>query len=105
MVCLDEVVGHKGVIGDPMVATMEDQADDEAPTSVKTRKQKKAGSRMTKAKTLVEEIADAATVNLSDTSHRDKGWWAIDTGNPNAWGGDCGTPGNIVGRRHGGPGN
>ena len=30
---------------------------------------------------------DATMVELADTSHRDKGWWAVDTGNPNAWGG------------------
>lgn len=32
-------------------------------------------------------MIEDATVKLNDTSHRDKGWWAIDTANPNAWGG------------------
>ena len=32
-------------------------------------------------------MADAATVKLNDTTHIDKGWWAVDTANPNAWGG------------------
>ena len=35
----------------------------------------------------MELLVDASTVKLADTSHRDKGWWAIDTANPNAWGG------------------
>ena len=38
-----------------------------------------------KAKTSVELMVDASTAKLNDTSHRDKGWWAIDTANPNAW--------------------
>ena len=37
--------------------------------------------------TAVETMADASAVKLGDTSHRDKGWWAIDTANANAWGG------------------
>ena len=51
------------------------------------RKQKKDVSRKAKALTSVEQMTDASTVNLGDTSHRDKGWWAVDTANPNAWGG------------------
>ena len=42
---------------------------------------------MAKAKASVEQMADASMVKLNDASHRDKGWWAIDTANPNAWGG------------------
>ena len=41
---------------------------------------------MAKAKASVEQMADASMVKLNDASHRDKGWWAIDTANPNAWG-------------------
>ena len=40
-----------------------------------------------KARNAVEHLLDDATVNLADTSHRDKGWWALDTANPNAWNG------------------
>ena len=68
-----------------MAATTEDKAERKAPVVVKTRKQKKEGSRVAKAKTSVEQMADASMVNLNDASHRDKGWWAIDTANPNDW--------------------
>ena len=88
VICLDEVVGNRKIIGDPIAATMEGQDDKEdTRKGGKTRKQKKDNSRVAKAKTAVEHVIEANTVMLTDTSHRDKGWWAIDTGNPNAWGG------------------
>ena len=84
VVCLDEVIsGHRNVIGDPLLATSEDHVED-TPKAGKTRRQKKDSSRKAKAMTSVEQMADASTVNLRDISHRDKGWWAIDTANPNA---------------------
>ena len=53
----------------------------------KTRKQRKDGSRAAKAREAVELLVEDTTVKLADDSHREKGWWAIDTANPNAWGG------------------
>ena len=43
VLCLDEMVSHKKVIGDPLLATSEEH-DDEAPKSEKTRRQKKDDS-------------------------------------------------------------
>ena len=85
VVNLDEVVGHKLLIGNPLLATAEDLVEKASPNNAKTRKQKKDSSRRAKARTSVELMADAATVKLNDTTHRDKGWWAVDTANPNAW--------------------
>ena len=85
VVCLDEVISYRKVIGDPLVATSEDHVE-ETPKAGKTRRQKKDSSRKAKAMISVEQMADASMVNLRDNSHRDKGWWAIDTANPNAWG-------------------
>ena len=88
VICLDEVVGNRKIIGDPIAATMEDQEEKQVPRkNGKTRKQMKESSRVAKAKSAVELMVDANSVNLTDASHRDKGWWAIDTVNPNAWGG------------------
>ena len=88
VICLDEVVGSRKVIGDPIAATTEDHADKNDPRkSGKTRKQKRDNSRVAKAKSAAEHVIDANTVMPTDDSHREKGWWAIDTGNPNAWGG------------------
>ena len=36
---------------------------------------------------LLDATLDEATVDLADTSHRDKGWWALGSANPNAWSG------------------
>ena len=33
----------------------------------------------------VQEYIDDVTVLMGDTSHREKGWWAVDSSNPNAW--------------------
>ena len=44
VVCLDEVVSHRKVIGDPLVATSEDHVE-EAPKEGKKRKQKKNSFR------------------------------------------------------------
>lgn len=86
-ICLDEVIGHKKVIGDPLRATMVDRVEEEAPRVGKTRKQKKNGSRAAKAMGAIEHMIEDASVDLADISHREKGLWAIDTANPNAWGG------------------
>lgn len=40
-ICLDDVVGHKKIIGDPLKAAMDDQVERKAPKVVKTRKQNK----------------------------------------------------------------
>ena len=84
--CLDEMINHEKTIGDPLLATVEEH-DDGNPRRKKSRRQKRNDSRRVKTLTAVESMADEATVNLRDKSHRDRGWWAIDTANPNAWGG------------------
>ena len=88
VICLNEVVSNRKVIGDPITATTEDHVEKSVPQmGGKTRKQKRDHSRVAKAKSAFEHVIDANTVMLTDTSHREKGWFAIDTGNPNAWGG------------------
>ena len=87
VICLDEVVSHRKVIGDPINATTEDQVAKKVQRVDKTRKQWKNGSRAAKAREAVELLVEVNTVKLADTSHREKGWWAIDIANPNAWGG------------------
>ena len=82
---LDEMIVHKKVLGDPIKATTEDDPEDMEKKVKRTRKQKREASRAAKAKGAMEILLEDVAVNLNDKSHRDKGWWALDSGNPNAW--------------------
>ena len=71
-------------IGDPLSATMQDEPSKELKKT--SRKAKKEKARASKVR---HDVASSLpdTVTGKDVSHKDEGLWAVDTANPNAWGG------------------
>ena len=99
---LDKVLS---TVGDPLVATVEE----EVPV---IEKEKRSNKRRTRKKGTLKASRDditsflaSETVHLKDVSHRGLGLWAIDTINPNAWGGGVGLPGDHCGGHRVGSGN
>ena len=82
---LDKLIEEKKCIGDPLQATTED--DPVKVVRPKRRKDKKMKSRAAVASREGRSSTDKKTVQFSDKSHREAGWWAIDSVNANAWDG------------------
>ena len=82
---LDELVPDESTIGDPRLATLDDEKI--RSTKAAEKKKQREGRRRITDEELVNQCVAKATVNLNDCSHRGAGLWAVDTANPNAWGG------------------
>ena len=82
---LDELVPNEqeARVGDPRRATLDDEK--KAKGKGKLNKRLKGRGRMAAGEDVVSAFVDRATVRLADVGHREKGLWALDTVNPNAW--------------------
>ena len=80
---LDRMLDIKARVGDPATATTED----EKVRKRTAQKQRKKKARDKQGIDLVSQYVDGLMVDAADVSHREKGWWAFDTVNPNAMGG------------------
>ena len=98
---LDTMVGVKMYLGDSIKATTEDEPADKAHKVRKTWKQRKESSRAAMAKSPMEVLLDAtlddATVDLADTSHRDKGVVGAGLGESQRMGWSDGDHGLLIG--------
>ena len=80
---LDKCV-HSEIVGDLRKATLADDSVNKARAD--ERKAKRAKSRYSVSKAHGDAVMAKQTTTM-DTSHRDVGLWAVDSANPNAWGG------------------
>ena len=82
---LDEILMVKARTGDPKQATTLDEEEREAKK--KERRKKKKRSRQVETVDVVQRLIGKQTVDKGDSSHIERGLWAVDSFNPNAWGG------------------
>jgi len=82
---LDQLVKCEDCIGDPVKATAEEEPE---PVDGKKQRHKLAKKKYARNKVAARaksECTGKLTVDFKDTSHREEGWWAVDSINANAW--------------------
>ena len=89
---LDDILATKSTIGDPLLATSEDNGGKDAKNAARSKKTRSrvavainVESEGKTAGDFFDEFESELTCKLNDCSHRERGMWAFDTVNPNAW--------------------
>ena len=72
------------IIGNPVQATLADESKSDLKYADRKNKKKKARPNV-KVEGAQARDTMAEQVGTKDVSHRSKGFWAIDSANPNAW--------------------
>ena len=81
---LSKMLEVQVTIGNPVKATFEDEVVKQ--DKKKSKKDKKESARGSPAgNSPVNQFLKETMVNFGDATHRDEGWWAVDSVNPNAW--------------------